>query len=77
MKDLREGPLLISCLDEILRRFVSLMKERAAEDKSLKFFIRDGQVQSVQRDQGLGEREERKTTLRVEFIRLIFYHFQS
>ena len=53
------------------------MKERAAADNSERFFLRDGQVQSVQRDQGLGEREERKTTLRVEFIRLIFYHFQS
>ena len=76
MKDLREGPLLISCLDEILRRFVSLMKERAAEDKSLKFFIRDGKIQSAQRDQGPGEGEERiQMNLKSDFIRVIVYHF--
>ena len=38
------------------RQLVTLMKKRAAEDRSRRFFIRDGQVQSVERDQGAGER---------------------
>ena len=37
------------------RRLVRQMKERTAEDKSQRFFIRHGQVQSVKRDQGPGE----------------------
>ena len=58
------------------RRLVSQMKERAAEDNSLRFFIRDGQVQSAQRDQGPGEGEERiQMNLKSEFIRVIVYQF--
>ena len=40
------------------RQLVTVMKKRAAEDRNLRFFIRDGQVQSVERDQGAGEGEE-------------------
>ena len=37
------------------RLLVTVMKKRAAEDRNLRFFIRDGQVQSVERDQGTGD----------------------
>lgn len=36
------------------RKLVVQMKERAAEDKSKRFFIRDGNVESVERDRGAG-----------------------
>ena len=36
------------------RKLVDQMKERAAEDKSKRFFIRNGQVESVERDRGAG-----------------------
>ena len=44
-------------------------RARAAEDRNLRFFIRDGQVQSVERDQGAGAwREGRRWCgLRVKF----------
>ena len=35
-------------------KLVVQMKERAAEDKSKRFFIRDGNVESVERDRGAG-----------------------